>query len=72
VALTTFVLITKHLIELRLKKIPMHGINDWINELHGVRFFFKIEHCSSYYQIPKWLQDQEKVAFKTHKGHYQL
>ncbi|XP_027155252.1 uncharacterized protein LOC113755447 [Coffea eugenioides] len=63
----------RQLNELTVKnKFPMPLIEELIDELHGARYFTKIDLRASYFQIRVKVEDISKTAFRSHQGLYEF
>jgi hypothetical protein len=53
-------------------KFPLPIVDELLNELAGTKFFSKLDLRAGYHQICMRPEDEEKIAFKTHHGHFQF
>lgn len=53
-------------------RYPIPNVHDFIDELHGVRYFSNIDLRSRYHQIRMKEEDIRKIAFRCHYGHFEF
>jgi hypothetical protein len=63
----------RYLNELTVKnRYPLPIVDELLDELHGTRWFTKLDLRSGYHQIQLLPGEEYKTAFKTHHGHWEF
>ena len=53
-----------------MNKFPLPIVDELLDELAGTKFFSKLDLRVGYHQIRMRPEDEDKISFKTHHGHF--